>query len=118
MVTIAILSEMAVRLSDIFDADFFLKRGLVVDREEAMEWPEKIVELRALVKRTGPLWTGTSLSGYAADGPYHCGHCRYLVGKDGCSHPAVQADPEVPKAAGLPIVDAARGCCEFVDPKR
>lgn len=83
-----------------------------------MTWPERIAALKALLKRTGRLWTGTELSGYAADGPYHCGDCRFLIGVDGCGHSVVQADPEVPHAGGLPIVDPARGCCEFVDPRK
>jgi hypothetical protein len=82
-----------------------------------MTWPEKIAALKALLKKTGRLWTGTELSGYAADGPYHCGNCRYFYAPNGCGHLAVKEDPGVPHAAGLPVVDAARGCCEFVDPK-
>lgn len=82
-----------------------------------MTWPERIAALKALLKKTGRLWTGTELSGYAADGPYHCGNCRYFYAPDGCGHLAVKEDPDVPHAGGLPVVDAARGCCEFVDPK-
>ena len=82
-----------------------------------MDWQGKIAALKELLKRTGRLWTGTELSGYAANGPYHCGNCRYLIGVDGCRHPVVNADPQIARSASLPIVDAARGCCEFVEPR-
>lgn len=87
-----------------------------------MTWPEKITALQSLLKRTGSLWTGTRLSGYAESGPYHCGNCIYLVGHNQCKHPVVIADPEIlghgyPRNI-LPIVNAAHGCCEFVEPRR
>ncbi len=84
-----------------------------------MTWPGKILALNNLLKNVGPLWPeSTKLSGYGTKGPYHCGHCRYLEGADNCSHPVVNADPQVKKdAAGNPLVDADRGCCEFVDPE-
>lgn len=82
-----------------------------------MTWGQKIAALKTFIRRVGPLWTGTKLSGYAAGGPYSCGHCRYLVLRNQCGHPVVQADPETKKTAdGLALVDSVHGCCEFVDP--
>ena len=60
----------------------------------------------------------TKLSGYAENGPYHCGKCKFLEGTKTCIHPVVNADDQVKKDSdGKPVVDAAKGCCEFVDPK-
>lgn len=81
-----------------------------------MDWPHKISALTVLLKHTGPLWQGTRLSGYGNRGPYHCGDCIYLRGRGSCTHPAVLADEEMPKRDGLAMVDAAKGCCEFVTP--
>lgn len=79
-------------------------------------WGVKIHALKDLLQRVGTLWTGTTLSGYADQGPYHCGECKYLEGET-CKHPAVKADPQVKKNSdGMPVVNAERGCCEFVDP--
>lgn len=79
-------------------------------------WEANIGALKHLLQTTGPLWTGTRLSGYAESGPYHCGECKYLSGEN-CKHPAVNADPQVKKDKdGMPVVDPKRGCCEFVDP--
>lgn len=98
-----------------------------------MTWPEKIEALKRLMATTGRLWTGTRLSGYSEEGPYSCGNCRYLLdagrpafspGRGAptfarCEHPAVKADPATKKdAGGWPIVNAARGCCEFVEPPK
>jgi|SRR5690349_1749055 len=77
----------------------------------------KAKELEKFIASTGKLWTGTKLSGYGDQGPYHCGECKYLAGEL-CKHEIVKADPQVKKnAEGMPIVNAAHGCCEFVDPR-
>lgn len=83
-----------------------------------MSWTDKIRALKSLISRTGPLWTGTRLSGYAESGPYHCGNCKWLVAPDRCGHPIVIADMEISHRDTLPEVNAVRGCCEFVEPKR
>lgn len=83
-----------------------------------MNWPDKIKSLASLITRTGPLWDGTRLSGYADQGPYYCGNCVHLHGHDACTHPAVIADPETRKRDGLAIVNASHGCCEFVEPPK
>ena len=80
-------------------------------------WPRKIEALQGLIDKVGSLWPRSMrLSGYGEKGPYHCGHCSYLVGGTRCSHPVVKADEQVKKKDGWPIVDPAHGCCEFVDP--
>jgi hypothetical protein len=81
-------------------------------------WKQKISGLRDLTQEVGRIWPeSTKLSGYAERGPYHCGHCKWLTGESRCTQPVVKADPQVKKdKQGFPVVDAARGCCEFVDP--
>lgn len=96
-------------------------------------WLRKISLLKKLLEKTGPLWPApsTKLSGYAEDGPYHCGDCEYLKktqdgevfkdkeGKGRCSQAVVIADPEVKKdEKGRPIVNIETGCCEFVEPSK
>lgn len=84
-----------------------------------MDWKRKLAGLKSLIAEVGPLWSGTRLSGYAEQGPYSCGNCRFLVGFDRCIHSAVKADPQTTKGFdGLPVVNAARGCCEFVEPRK
>ena len=93
--------------------------------------PAVLTQLKAFVGRVGRIWSGTKLSGYAADGPYHCYNCEYLKkseygerfydesGRGRCTHIAVKADPEVLKDdKGLPIINVVSGCCEFVEPER
>ena len=77
----------------------------------------------------GKYWTGTRLSGYAEDGPYHCEDCRHLEGRltnkvvrdsrgrGYCQHSIVIADPQVAKDSHGPLVNIEKGCCEFVDTK-
>ena len=91
--------------------------------EKLMTWNEKITALKLFILRIDPLWTGTKLSGYAESGPYHCGNCVWLASPDKCTHPIVGADMEVLHRPGrpvsqLPIVNASRGCCEFVEPRK
>ena len=83
-----------------------------------MLWYEKIRDLKDFISKVGRLWTGTQLSGYAESGPYHCGNCRHLHGYDECLHPVVLADYEMKRRGALPVVNAAHGCCEFVEPKQ
>ena len=60
---------------------------------------------------------GTLASGYAEDGPYHCGDCVHFR-EDVCTHPVVVNDPalEARKRGDTIPVDAERGCCRFVRP--
>lgn len=82
------------------------------------KWSQKIDALRSLVREEGPIWPqSTKLSGYAEKGPYHCGNCKYLESGKYCSQPVVNADNQVKKEDGKPVVNAAHGCCEFVEPK-
>lgn len=82
-------------------------------------WGAKIRALRQMLKSTGAMWPdSTKLSGYGEKGPYHCGDCKFLEGGKYCSQPVVGADEQVKKDKdGKPMVNAQRGCCEFVDPK-
>lgn len=94
-----------------------------------MDWDGKISALKGLIGQTGPLWSGTRLSGYAESGPYHCGDCEYMFKGLGsqmgrpdaptlCKHHIVVADKEIrQRSGGFPMVSAANGCCEFVEPK-
>jgi hypothetical protein len=82
-----------------------------------MGWQKKIEGLKGLIRNVGQLWPdSTRLSGYGTNGPYHCGMCKYFDGGY-CNHPVVVADPQVEKDGGRAVVDAKRGCCEFVEPK-
>lgn len=83
-----------------------------------VEWKSKIVALKKLISEVGPLWPdSTRLAGYGENGPYHCGDCIWLVESTHCSHPVVKADPQMHKDdLGKPLVSAAKGCCEFVEP--
>lgn len=82
-----------------------------------LDWPKKIHQLRQMLEH-GPLWPqSTKLAGYAAKGPYHCGMCRYFNGVEYCNHPVVLADEQVKKHQGKAVVDGAKGCCEFVEPR-
>lgn len=84
--------------------------------QTAGDWQGKIKALKELVSKF-PMWPkSTRLAGYGESGPYHCGKCKYLEGKDRCTHPVVKADPQVSKGKdGLPVINPERGCCEFVD---
>jgi hypothetical protein len=90
---------------------------------------KQITGWKEFIKKFGALWTGTSLSGYGEEGPYHCADCEYLVGKKKnnvyrdsngagrCLHSIVKIDPKLKKdAKGLPIINIEHGCCEFVEP--
>ena len=95
-------------------------------------WPKIIRALKRLIRDNGPIWPSpsTELSGYATDGPYHCGDCEYLKKDDGkifrdvdglgrCKQIVVIADSEVKKDdQGRPIVNIEKGCCEFVEPPK
>lgn len=94
-----------------------------------MSLPQNLVDAwREVAMRFGLLWTGTRVSGYGEDGPYHCEDCRYLRGRlagevvhadathGECLHSIVKSDPEVRKCAnGNGFVLIETGCCEFVD---
>lgn len=93
-----------------------------------MDLKGRIEALSALLIQTGRLWTGTKLSGYAENGPYHCDDCIFLKGrKEGkiwedaegkgrCNNAFTVADEEVKHdEEGLAIVNIKKGCCEFVD---
>ena len=96
---------------------------------EKKNWLKTIGKLKRFLNDVGQIWTGTSLSGYQENGPYHCSDCSFLKKKDGekfkdedgkgrCIHPVVIADSKVNKdSKGLGIVNIERGCCEFVDQK-
>jgi broad specificity phosphatase PhoE len=67
--------------------------------------------------------TGTSISGYSENGPFHCEDCIHRVDpqSDLCIHPVVIADPElkdrlVQITNGTAVrVDLERGCCAYVN---
>ena len=62
---------------------------------------------------------GTLASGYAEDGPYHCGDCIHFVPTGNvCTHSVVVADPalQMRRRGDAMPVDAERGCCRYVRP--
>jgi hypothetical protein len=71
---------------------------------------------------------GTTASGFASDGPYHCEDCIHQENRC-CYHPAVMNDPDLPDMPdGTPAeerkqddgsirVDKEVECCEFVRTK-
>jgi len=63
---------------------------------------------------------GTKRANYADTGPYYCGDCVHLPAREsGCIHPEIIADAAVPKLAnGHGDVDAKRGCCRYVRPRK
>jgi hypothetical protein len=97
-----------------------IKHGKLMAKKS---WLKIIGKLKKFIADVGPLWPdSTKLSGFASDGPYHCGNCEYFKGdKVGvCTQAVVIADPEVKKNnKGLPIIDdPEHQCCEFVEPPK
>lgn len=90
----------------------------ILKPQERDEWRSKISALREMLKSVGSMWPeSTKLAGYGEKGPYHCGDCKYLKDRIKCAHPVVMADGQVKKDKdGMPIVNPAKGCCEFVEP--
>ena len=66
----------------------------------------------------GKFQDGTKVSGFvtAAENkpPRECSNCKWLKGKDSCTHPVVMADPEKLKHAdGTGAVDGDDCCNNF-----
>ena len=67
--------------------------------------------------------TGTSESGYAEKGPYHCEDCIHKTAKDEpfCIHPKVIADSQLQDRLVMidnrPVIkiNMEHGCCRFVN---
>lgn len=95
---------------------------------EKKSWLKIINKLKKFLSEVGPIWEGSTLSGYQEKGPYYCGMCEYAKGmkqgevfkdadgKGRCLQSVVIADPKVKKDdKGLPIINLQIGCCEFVE---
>ena len=82
-------------------------------------YQRKMAEAKKPKKDEGEI--GTKASGFADNGPYSCMSCihkKHVKNTDVCTHPTVNADPELegnPREGDFLVVGYDE-CCRFVRP--
>src|SRR5208337_1984655 len=82
---------------------------------------DSLIQINSYAEGQGEI--GTKASGFAEGGPYSCNNCVWMIHEDNedvCSHPVVNADPELAQLKndmGHVRVDFD-DCCRFVRPPK
>lgn len=102
-------------------------KQVIPEGESLDQFEERIQEFfdDELKSKYSEAASGTNVSGYAEDGPYHCKDCIHKPAPDKpyCTHSTVISDPllkdRLVKISGVKVIriNLEHGCCEYVRPK-